>query len=327
MALENKVRSFKHHWIFLSGFSVLLWLRVHYYYTELQLKNKQNSMYLAPWTYLLRILFTYIPNLSVSLSARCTSSVVAWRHLNSSSIIYLLYHLVQMSYLFLNFLICKRGKMVGPIQLINLMLWVLNIHTKIQRIMPCPVLAKLPSLRALSSDCPHFWHQLQIQGVVKTTARFDNAMKLKGPTGLTKRYYTHGFWLWFIKGKKTNKNRLKEDTQDRIEEDSKEKSFHFSQDVLTSGISVWQYTWSTAYLRCASEFWSPEFLLGLHYISTINWMIDCPCVWTVSSLPSPILCPQLSNSNKDILITWEIKALKIAFQELVTKARSLFGSG
>lgn len=41
-----------------------------------------------------------------------------------------------------------------------------------------------------------------------------------------------------LKGKKTNKNRLKEDTQDRIEEDSKEKSFHFSQDVLTSGISV-----------------------------------------------------------------------------------------
>lgn len=34
-------------------------------------------------------------------------------------------------------------------------------------------------------DCPHFWDQLQVQRVLKTTPVVDNAMKLKGFTEFT----------------------------------------------------------------------------------------------------------------------------------------------
>lgn len=140
MALENKVCSIKHLWIFLSGQSLLMPQGLHsegslLYRTAGREWRRQDSTYILPWTCLPWNSFhLHHWNKHPFLSARCTSSGAVCQHWNSSSTIYWLYILWQVSYLLLSFLLCKTGKTVGPIQLINV--HVMSIKYSYKRRMP-----------------------------------------------------------------------------------------------------------------------------------------------------------------------------------------------
>lgn len=153
--------SIQHHWIFLSGHCVFFCLRVlvlkfHYYCAELQLEkggDKTQPTLLPRPTYP-GILFIVCPWYKlVFLSARCTSSEAVCQHLNST-------HCITLGklaiYLFLRFLICKTGKMVGPIQL-------KSVKYSCKRRMPLGI-SQLQSLRAQSPRLSSFLTSIASSG-------------------------------------------------------------------------------------------------------------------------------------------------------------------
>ena len=113
-------------------------------------------------------------------------------------------------------------------------------------------------------------------GFCKTTLRFDNLLE-----------YSQNSWLYSLQVKDTLKLAKRREVQGRVWEDSKCEVSFVLRDLLLFWPQWVAKAWSTADLRSSPELWCPQFLLRLHYIGMIDWLIIHVVELNLQPLPSP----------------------------------------